>query len=130
MVTVYGVSSNCLVFSAFTTHSHRPVQPVLLFIASIQVVSFDLPLSLILHLVILIREDFLTPLTPSHALLLLLPCLRACELLLGLFLDLVAHGVELLGVIAALLVDTRTGTLSLDPVVARWSHFPIKNSPY
>lgn len=79
------------------------------------------------RLIVLIREDLLTTLAPGHTFLLLLSELAGSELLLLGNLDLVTKGIKL--VTSLLLFDTRTATLTLDPVVAGWGHLTVNDGP-
>lgn len=77
----------------------------------------------------LIIGDLLASLLASHALLLQLTGLSRCDLL-GLFvLDLVTHGIVGVFLLTGSLVDTRTGALTLNPVVTRGFEMTITHSP-
>ncbi|RPA94108.1 hypothetical protein L873DRAFT_1702814, partial [Choiromyces venosus 120613-1] len=81
------------------------------------------------RLFILIREDFLTLLSPGHTILLLLTEFRGSELLLLLATpNLVTHGIKDI-LLICLVLKTRTSTLTLNPIVARRCHFSVKNRP-
>ena len=71
----------------------------------------------------------LTPLLPRHPLLLQLPCLRTCQLLLLLVVDLVTHRIVCVLILASALVDTWARTLAFNPVVARGLKRTVAHRP-
>ncbi|KAH3668883.1 hypothetical protein OGAPHI_002638 [Ogataea philodendri] len=44
--------------------------------------------------------------------------------------NLVTHSIELVFLVVVLLLESWTSTLTLDPVVSRWSHLTVNNSPH
>ncbi|TLD24339.1 hypothetical protein PspLS_06344 [Pyricularia sp. CBS 133598] len=81
-------------------------------------------------LLVFVAENLLTTLPPGHTLLLLLTGLGAGKLLGLLGADnLVAHGVELLLLLAVVGLEARARALTLDPVVAGRRHLTVNDSP-
>ncbi|TLS26533.1 hypothetical protein PpBr36_04202 [Pyricularia pennisetigena] len=81
-------------------------------------------------LLVLVAENLLTTLPPGHTLLLLLTGLCAGKLLSLLGADnLVAHGVELLLLLALVGLEAGTRALALHPVVAGRCHLSVNDSP-
>ncbi|QBZ65042.1 hypothetical protein PoMZ_06746 [Pyricularia oryzae] len=81
-------------------------------------------------LLVLVAENLLTTLPPGHTLLLLLTGLGAGKLLGLLGADnLVAHGIELLLLLAVVGLEAGTRALALHPVVAGRRHLAVNDSP-
>ncbi len=78
---------------------------------------------------IFVGKDFDASLALGHAVLLLLSELggRQLGLLLGR-VNLVAHGIKSF-LLLAVFLQTRSSALTLDPIVARWSHPAVHDSP-
>ena len=82
------------------------------------------------RLELLVSEDLLTTLPPGHTVLLGLASLGGSDLLLLGDLDLVAHGIELVLLLAGGLVDTGTRALALNPVVAGSLKATVTHGPH
>ncbi|KAK1245414.1 hypothetical protein MKX08_005043 [Trichoderma sp. CBMAI-0020] len=80
--------------------------------------------------VILVAEHLLTTLSAGHTLCREIELLsrRQLSLLLGAD-NLVTHSIKLILLIVIVLLETRTSTLALDPVVAGRSHLAVHDSP-
>ena len=82
-----------------------------------------------LHLQLLVGENLLATLAARHAVLLCLPLLGGSELLRLLVLNLVAHGIVLVLLLAGLLIDAGAGALALNPVVTRRLETAVTHGP-